>query len=466
MKSIRLWALFWMTGTLLTIGGTGSIEAQSSNRLAIVGGYLIDGQEGVPIQNSVILIEGERITHVGTVSDTEIPSDAKVINANGYTVLPGLSEAHAHLFIVGHGIYDEYFPRYMGRYRDIMKISARQLLMAGVTNARDLGAGLEDALWLRDEINAGREVGPRLFVSGPFLQKSLPGATHQGAGTDYDSRVQAFFRRTVDGPEDAARQARELIDAGVDLLKVIQLNQLTREERLAIAGEAQKAGLHMAVHAATTEEVRAAAEMGANSIEHLQGGHSPLPFYPEESIKIMADNNIVASVTVMVGKVYDITTEYPERLDNQQLKSDLPPYLYEDVRGSLDFFSRLNYFQGAKNGNSQQPAKVKQLYDSGIRIVVGTDSGTPMNFHYESTWQEMDLLTDYGIPPMKVISMATRYPALLYRQFDDLGTIQPGKLADIIVVNGNPLRDMNALQQNNVIHVIKGGVQYKGPDIN
>ena len=180
----------------------------------------------------------------------------------------------------------------------------------------------------------------------------------------------------------------------------------------------------------------------------------------------MADNNIVASVTVMVGKVYDITTEYPERLDNQQLKSDLPPYLYEDVRGSLDFFSRLNYFQGAKKGNSQQPAKVKQLYDSGIRIVVGTDSGTPMNFHYESTWQEMDLLTDYGIPPMKVISMATRYPALLYRQFDDLGTIQPGKLADIIVVNGNPLRDMNALQQNNVIHVIMGGVQYKGPDIN
>ena len=107
MKSIRLWALFWITGALLAIGGTASIEAQSSNRLAIVGGYLIDGQEGVPIQNSVILIEGERITHVGTVSDTEIPSGTKVINANGLTVMPGLSEAHAHLFIIGHGIYDE-----------------------------------------------------------------------------------------------------------------------------------------------------------------------------------------------------------------------------------------------------------------------------------------------------------------------------------------------------------------------
>ena len=95
---------------VLFIAFTQAVSAQDNNsgRLAIVGGYLIDGQEGVPIQNSVILAEGDRITHVGTVSDTEIPSDAKVINANGYTVLPGLSEAHAHLFIVGHGIYDEY----------------------------------------------------------------------------------------------------------------------------------------------------------------------------------------------------------------------------------------------------------------------------------------------------------------------------------------------------------------------
>ena len=107
---------------VLFIAFTQAVSAQDNNsgRLAIVGGYLIDGQELLPIQNSVILVEGDRITHVGTVSDTEIPSDAKVINANGYTVLPGLSEAHAHLFIVGHGIYDEYFPRYQGRWREIM----------------------------------------------------------------------------------------------------------------------------------------------------------------------------------------------------------------------------------------------------------------------------------------------------------------------------------------------------------
>ena len=449
-----------LAAVVVALNGTPeALSAQSSNRLAIVGGMLIDGHEGVPIQNSVVLVEGDRIVHVGTVSDTEVPAEARVIDANGLTVMPGLNEAHAHLIVVGHGFYDEYFPRYMDRWREIIEISARQLLLAGVTTARDLGAPLEDAIWVRDEINAGRMVGPRLFVSGPFLQKSLP----VPLGTGYDYRTQAFVRWTVDGPEDAARKARQLIDAGVDVIKVIQLGQLTREERLAIADEAHRAGLHMAVHAGSVEEVRAAAEMGVGSIEHMGGGRNPL--YPEESLRLIAENGIVASVTSLVSRIYDISAEYPERLDNPQLKSDLPSDIYEDVRGSLDQFSRLNYFSGAKEANRHHGAKVRQLYENGVRLVIGTDSGTPMNFHYESTWQEMDLFVRYGIPPMKVISMATRYPALLYGEFDDLGTIEPGKLADIIVVNGNPLRNMSALQQNNVIYVIKGGIRYKGPGI-
>lgn len=444
------------TWAILLAGVLSAAPADAQTSMAIVGGYLIDGTEGVPIENSVVLVEGSRITHVGTVDDTEIPSDARVIDANGLTVMPGLNDAHVHLFIVGHGIYDEYFPEYSGRWREIMQVSAQQLLRAGVTTARDLGAPLDDVLWIRDEIEAGRLQGPRMVVSGPFLQASLPA----GQGTSYDSRVQDFFRWPVDGPEDARRKTRQLIDAGVDLIKVIQLNQLTREERMAIGEEAQRAGLHIAVHASSVEEVRAAAEMGANSIEHMGGGRAPL--YPEESVSIMASNGIAASVTSLVSRIYDITTEWPERLDNPQLRADLPADIYDDVRESLNFFSRLNYFSGAKESNRHHPAKVRQLYESGVRIVVGTDSGTPMNFHYESTWQEMDLLVRYGIPPMKVISMATRYPALLYGMYDDLGTIEPGKLADVIVVNGNPLRDMGALQQNNVIYVVKDGVQYKG----
>ncbi|HUG42463.1 MAG TPA: amidohydrolase family protein [Longimicrobiales bacterium] len=424
-------------------------------RLAIVGGYLIDGTEGVPVEDAVVLVEGDRITHVGTVTDTEIPRDARVIDANGYTIMPGLSDAHVHTMIVGHGVYDEYFPKYESRFREIMPISSRELLMAGVTSARDLGAPLSDIVWLKGEIEAGRVIGPRLFISGPFLQHSLPG----GRGTSYDSSIQDSFRWTVNGERDARRKTRQLIDAGVDLIKVIQIAALSPAERAAIVDEARKAGKHIAVHASTVEEVRVAAEMGAGSIEHMGG--RPFSLYPEESVELMASNGIMASVTSVVSRIYDITTEWPERLDSPQLREDLPADVYADVRRSLEFFSRLNYFSGAKNSNAHHAQKVRQLYENGVQLVVGTDSGTPMNFHFESTWQEMALFVDYGIPPMKVISMATRVPALLYGVYRDLGTIEPGKLADIIVVDGNPLRDMSVLRQSNVVHVIKGGVLYK-----
>ncbi len=424
-------------------------EAPARVTLAIVGGYLIDGTDGSPLRDAVILIGDDRIVHVGTVADTEIPTGVRVVSAEGYTVLPGLTDSHVHTMIVGHGVYDDYFPRYESRLREIMPISARELLLAGVTSARDLGAPLEDILWLRDEIEAGRLPGPRLFVSGPFLQHSLPAAQ----GTSYDSSIQGGFRWTVDGPEDARTKTRRLIDAGVDVIKVIQLAQMTPEERSAIAEEARRAGKPIAVHANSHEEVLEAAEMGVASIEHI--GARPLPRYPEETIRVMAENGIRASVTSIVQRVYDITAAFPERVDDPRLAADLPPELYEDVVSSLRFPGRLNYFSGAKTHNRHHDTKIRQLYEGGVQIVVGTDSGTPMNFHYESTWQEMDLLTRAGIPPLEVIGMATRHAALLNRVGADLGTIEPGRLADILIVRGNPLRHMSALR--NVVVVIQGG---------
>lgn len=423
--------------------------------LAIVGGLLIDGNEGPPLENSVVLVRGEEIVHVGTVDDTEVPSGTEVIDADGYTVMPGLNDAHVHLMIVGHGVYDEYFPTYEDRFNEITPIAARQLLNAGVTSARDLGMPLENASWIREQIESGSVDGPRLFVAGPFLQASLPA----GEGTSYDSQAQASFRWPVDGPEDARQKTRRLIEAGVDVIKVIQLSQLTRAERQAIADEAHEAGLPIVVHAYALPQVQLAADMGAASIEHVGAGAKPK--YDEERIRLMTEHDITASPTSVVSRVLDITLQNPERLDDPQLERDLPPELYRDVRESLDFFTRLDYFDGDANDSGHHAEKIKQLYDGGVELVIGTDSGTPMNFHYESTWQEMDLFVRYGIPPMKVISMATRIPAQLYGVGDELGTVEPGKLADIIVVDGNPLRHMSALQQNNVVHVIKGGVKYR-----
>jgi imidazolonepropionase-like amidohydrolase len=426
------------------------VPAGGSATLAIVGGTLLDGTDGPPIRNSVILVRGGRIVDVGTVADTEIPSTATVVSAEGLTVLPGLSDAHVHTMIVGHGVYDDYFPAYESRFRELMPISARELLLAGVTSARDLGAPLEDALWLKREVEAGRLPGPRLYVSGPFLQHELPPAQ----GTSYDSSVQDSFRWPVTGAEDARAKTRRLIEAGVDVIKVIQLAGLTAAERAAIADEAHRAGKPIAVHAGSHEEVLQAAEMGVASIEHI--GARPMSLYPDETLRVMAESGIRASVTSVVQRVYDITADFPERKDDPRLRADLPPDVYADVQASIEFPSRLNYFAGAKDHNRFHDQKIRQLYDHGVEIVVGTDSGTPMNFHYESTWQEMDLLVRAGIPALEVIGMATRRPALLNGVGGELGTVEPGKLADILIVDGNPLRHMGALR--NVRIVIKDGV--------
>lgn len=450
-------ALFGVAASVCLILSTVACveEARSEGedaQLAIVGGLLIDGNEGAPIERSVILVEGNRITHVGNEADTEVPQGWEVIDASGYTVMPGLNDAHVHLMIVGHGVYDEYFPRYQNRLREIMPISARQLLMHGVTTARDLGAPLEDIVWMKNQIESGRMEGPRLFVSGPFLQKSLPPAQ----GTSYDSTIQDFFRWTIDGADDARNKTQQLVDAGVDLIKVIQVAELTAEERAAIREVAEDAGLHIAIHAGSLEEVRAGVELGATTIEHVGGGREPRR--EEESIRLMSENQIYWSPGSIVSRVYQITEQTPQRLDDQRLRNDLPADIYEDVRASLEDISSLNYFANADANRFHGP-KIMQGFDAGVRILVGTDSGTPMNFHYESTWQDMDLLVQYGMPPMRVISSATRLPALAYGRGHELGTIEPGRLADIIVVDGNPLREMAALQ--NVIHVVKDGVQYK-----
>jgi imidazolonepropionase-like amidohydrolase len=263
---------------MVSIGWSPAVAQDDAARtLAIVGGFLIDGNEGPPIRDAVILVEGDRIVHVGTVADTPIPLGAEVVDANGYTVMPGLHDVHVHLMIAGHGVYDEYFPRWGDRLREIMPISARQLLEAGVTSARDVGAPLAESIWIKNEIEAGRIPGPRVFVSGPFLQKTTSG---------YDDA----FRWTVDGPADARAKTRQLIDAGVDLIKVIQLAQLTAGERQAIAEEAHRAGVHIAVHAWSLPEHQLAAEMGAATIEHVSAGSKPR--FREESVRLFAEQGI------------------------------------------------------------------------------------------------------------------------------------------------------------------------------
>src|SRR5262249_18619122 len=192
--------------------------AQSQNVKALVGGTLIDGYGSKPIRNSVIIIEGERIRAVGQVGSLAIPKGAEIISTEGMSVLPGLWDMHVHLMINGHSDYAHWDKTYPPQLESvIMPASAKQLLMAGVTSARDLGGPLKESISIRDRINSGKLPGPTLYVSGPFIQhEPYP-------GTEY-------FRWGVSGAADAREKVRKLADAGVNLIKLIDQDQMTIEE--------------------------------------------------------------------------------------------------------------------------------------------------------------------------------------------------------------------------------------------
>ena len=407
-----------------------ALEAQEAD-LAIVGGMLIDGNEGTPVQNSVVLIDDDRITEVGRVGVTEIPDGARVIDANGKTVMPGLIESHAHLMILGHGVYSEYFPRYEDRIMsgEILRLSAEQLVWAGVTTARDVGAPLEPSVEVREEIAAGETLGPRLFVSGPFIVR------------DYGGYAE-YFQVEVDSPEEARQAAIDILEGGADLLKPWEV--IEPEDLKAIVDVAEERGATVATHGGALERIRADVEAGVTSIEHFPGGGKT--YIGQEALELIVDSGTWMVPTWNGGPIYHRTLEYPERLDDPLLEEFLPGDLYRDVRGSLEDFQRLGYFRGGKGHPTGYRKKLMQLYDAGANIALGTDSGTPMNFHYEAMWQQMKVWVDYGMKPMHVISAATRHGAELLGEADEFGTIDPGKKADVIVVDGNPLQNMRALE--------------------
>jgi len=147
--------------------------AQTSQIKALVGGTLVDGYGSTPIQNSVVLIEGDKISEIGNQETLSIPENAEIISTEGMTVLPGLWDMHVHTMITGHADYSYWDRTYPPLLENtIMPASAEQLLMAGVTSARDLGGPLEESLAVRDRINNGELPGATLYVSGPFLQKA------------------------------------------------------------------------------------------------------------------------------------------------------------------------------------------------------------------------------------------------------------------------------------------------------
>jgi imidazolonepropionase-like amidohydrolase len=443
-------------GLLLLVPMLGPSAAQQgpapgARKLALVGGMLLDGYEAGPIHHAAVLIDGDRIVRVGPAAGITIPPDYTVIDTGGRTMMPGMIELHAHLVILGHGNYGTWFPWIQKNggatmLNRVMEISARQLLNAGVTSAVDLGTPLQSGLSIRDRINRGEIPGPRMSMSGPWLTRT-PGV------------FPPEYQIKVESPQQAAQEVEKLAAAGVDVIKAH--SGLTREDYQAIADAAHKHRLRVHAHVYAETDVRNALETGIDVLTHA-GSAGTAPPYSEQMITDIVNRGRPVVITAAHRSwIYPDTAAFPERLQDPQLKKDFPADLYAEVQDSMKNWRALGYFGRTDREMLFRERGVKQFVESGAVIGMGTDSGTPLNFHTEALWREAKVHVDMGMAPLRVISSLTRIGANILGKTRDLGTIEPGKMADIIVVNGNPLYDISAL--GHIETVIKGGVVHKSP---
>ena len=422
------------------------------SKVALVGGMLLDGYEAGPIHRAAVLIDGERIVRVGSAAEITIPPDYTVVDTSGRTMMPGMIELHAHLIILGHGNYGTWFPWIAKQggskmLTKVMETSAKQLLNAGITSAVDLGAPLAESLSIRDRINKGEIPGPRMSMSGPWITRSAGGMTDQFGGI------------TITNSAQAAAETEKLVKAGVDVIKAH--SGLTREDYKAIADAAHKGCIRVHAHVYAEEDVRNALEMGIDVLTHAGSAGTAPPYSKELITAIVNTGRPVVITAAHRAWIYPDTADFPERLQDPSLKRDMPPEVYAEVQDSLKNWRALGYFQRTDREMVFRERGVKQFTESGTVLGMGTDSGTPMNFHSEALWREAKVHVDMGMPAIKVISALTRIGANILGKQRDLGTIEPGKLADIIVVNGNPLYDITAL--SHVETVVKGGRVFKKP---
>lgn len=422
-------------------------------KVALVGGRLIDGWGGAPVNRSVILIDGERITAVGTEDTLPVPAGYEIISTTGMSVLPGLWDSHVHTMLLGHSDYTHWDKTYPKRLAsEVMPAAAHQLLLAGVTSAVDLGASLEDSLSIRDRITHGEVPGPTLYVSGPFLQHApYPGTE--------------AFRWGISGAADARAKVRKLADAGVNEIKLIDQDQMTEEEVQAVVDEAHAHKLPVVAHAHRPNEIRIGLKAGVDRFEHT--GLAAAPEYPADVIAAIQERTAKMSLgplfwcpTIEGFFNYEYQVNNPMHIEDTGWQLDVPADIVADIKASLKHPGWLAYYQITPLRAQTSAAKFAQLRKTGVVLLIGTDSGIPMKFHNQSTWRELDIwVNKLGMSPMDTIRAATYWPSVMMKVDKDVGTVSEGKYADIIAVKGDVLRYIDLLQRVDL--VMKHGVRYK-----
>ncbi|UCC17345.1 MAG: amidohydrolase family protein [Dehalococcoidales bacterium] len=392
---------------------------------------LVDGTGHEPVRDSLIIIRNSRFEYVGAVTD--YPAEARVIDLHNYTVMPGLIDCHLHLGGMtvdkpGKAIGKVSFPDMVSFTLDYVRNYSQRRRLAienGITSIRSAGDLYPHIVKLRDKIAASKLTGPRIFTPGPTI--TAPGG--HPASTIYKGNryIAENAIRQIDSVEIGRAEVKRLAEGGVDCIKAIysEINPMDTANKVprlslkvleALADETHKHNLRIMVHTGSAGEVMEALQAGADSIEHgiLPGGY-PVEFN-NELIKLMLDRGVYFVPTVAIAWAYK--EMYP------------------------DFCANIKTL-------------IKKVFDVGVPIAAVTDSGTPGVVIGKGLHKELELLVEAGLSPLEAIVAGTKKAAENIGQGHELGTIEPGKIADIIAISGNPLKNITDTRE--IKMVIKDG---------
>lgn len=416
----------------------------AQNTLAIVGAQLIDGTGAPPVQNSFMLIKGNRIVAVGENEDIVLPLDAKIIEAHGKSVMPGLIDLSVRFSKLGHLYHDSWDEDYGQRMRDeIIPLAAAIVLKAGVTSARNVGGNFADMEWLRECVLWGDVAGPRLSVCGAGLRKT------EGGRAYYDYEL-------VGNPTEAREIVKKLVDKNVDVIKILA-EQFEEDELAAIVEEAHRHGKPIDASVHTIKTMRRILNINVGKKDTLFHFGLTLadPEFSQDIVDRAIDTGVGIVPTMIAGDGLRQIVANPEIRNDPQWKVSLPPDIWKDIYQSYAATSEHSLYEMSVSTHQARLSRIRQLKDAGLRLDFGTDSGIRGNPHHAAVWREMLEFTHVGLSPHEVIQAATSHAAWVIGKDNELGTIEVGKLADVIIIDGDPLQDIAMMKH--VAHVIQDG---------
>ena len=395
--------------------------------VALIGGVVIDGNGGTPVENGVVLVRDGRIEAVGEAARVRLPTDARVIDLEGRAVMPGLADMHVHLMGGWDGVGSDWlgYQRYLNA-----------LLYSGVTTVFDLGNIMPFVLQLRDEVAAGTIAGPRIYCVGPLVDDADPSWPPFSVGLVIDSQVADVVAMLERSGVDAVKAYGGL---SVPLLR--ELVEVASGSSLPVIADLWSRNGSYDVTAAGIAAL----------------AHAPTREIDQLSFDLIVEKKTMVITTLAVQESHSRRRfEEPAFLDHPLIANTTPPAFLAALRehATQDLTDEDKKVAAASGVKLDIATKnVQRLHRAGILLVAGTDAPYPGVAQGEGIHRELELLVEAGLSPLEAITTATRNAALLIGA-DDWGTITAGKVADLIVVGGRPDRDIRRTRD---IHMVMRG---------